>query len=657
MILVGDVLEQLATLDSESVQCCVTSPPYWGLRDYGTGTWEGGDESCDHKGMPLASSSSSLAGYSSENVKVRTNSVPFRDTCGKCGAVRIDRQIGLEKSPGEFIDKLVAVFREVRRVLRRDGIAWCNIGDSYAAQRGGTCMPAETLAGGVGGKSEYADPLRGRQRHGGYQAHRNASSVGLKHKDMCLIPERLIIALQEDGWYVRDKICWAKKSPMPESCTDRCTKSWEPIFMLTKSARYYFDQEAVREQAEYGFSTEIGAKIWNRSGVPSEVENRPDGSTTIPGNGGTRNMRNVWHLGPDPFPEAHFATFVQEIPRRAILCATSERGCCAKCGAPWRRKTNKTKLRRERPNELTKRNGAEGTGNHCANTVAGVAVETLGWEPGCQCNAKNLVCTKCCTVIESWHDNIKSGTKHRVSSLRKTSPPASSRQTEEVLLPAVLLQGRAEAGGSEVRKLQARVSSQELPREILQQDMCNEMDSTTQKIMERQIRHDKGICDDLRARTSASCDIRLCDGAQIGDGKDDRTASEEKRSCSSYQWPEGGQSPGELTVNDKEASRQNEATEVQSHVPQLRESLSVPRECNFCGSQSLKIVDAISPCIVLDCFCGSGTTGRVARLLGRDFIGIELNPAYAKMAERRIAAPLEKVPTIEPARGQMELFA
>src|SRR5690606_27883495 len=194
-ILIGDCRDRLREMADASVHCVITSPPYYGLRDYGH-----------------------------------------------------DRQIGLEPTPDEFVAELVAVFREVRRVLRDDGTLWLNLGDSYAAQRGGTHQPAETLAGGKGGRT--ADGARvNRDRYDGYNPTRNAHAIGLKHKDLIGIPWRVAFALQADGWYLRQDIIWHKPNPMPESVKDRCTKAHEYVFMLSKSARYYWDADAVKEDA------------------------------------------------------------------------------------------------------------------------------------------------------------------------------------------------------------------------------------------------------------------------------------------------------------------------------------------------------------------------------------------------------------------------
>lgn len=254
-ILPGDCRNVLASLPPESVHCVVTSPPYFGLRDYG-----------------------------------------------------VDGQMGLEPTPDEFVTALVEVMREVRRVLRDDGTLWLNLGDSYAAQRGGTHMPAETLAGGIGGKGDAA-AYRGRAT-GGPQAHRNASRIGLKHKDLIGIPWRVALALQADGWYLRQDIIWHKPNPMPESVRDRCVKAHEYIFLFSKSPTYYFDSAAIKEPA-------IGAPSGN-----TMRKSRPTQQSIQRGDqkgGETRNRRSVWSVTTKPFKDAHFATFPPDLIEPCIL--------------------------------------------------------------------------------------------------------------------------------------------------------------------------------------------------------------------------------------------------------------------------------------------------------------------------------------------------
>jgi site-specific DNA-methyltransferase (adenine-specific) len=229
-ILVGDCRDTLKTLPDESVNCVVTSPPYWGLRDYGTATWQGGDAKCDHKKM-RSTQRSGLRNDGRKNVgtqpgeKTAALFVPYKSVCAKCGAERIDRQIGLEKSLDEFVRTMVEVFREVRRVLRNDGTCWVNLGDVYNGAG---------LSGGKGVSEE-----RGQLSHRG-AIGAGRVDAGLKHKDMCGIPWRVAFALQADGWYLRQDIIWHKPNPMPESCNDRCTKAHEYIFLLAKSGSPIF---------------------------------------------------------------------------------------------------------------------------------------------------------------------------------------------------------------------------------------------------------------------------------------------------------------------------------------------------------------------------------------------------------------------------------
>lgn len=237
----GDALERLREMPAESVQCCVTSPPYYGLRDYGTGEWEGGGDDCDHK-MPSrvdeakAVAASTLDG--SKDTQGHLQEPSYRDSCGKCGARRVDRQIGLEQTPDEYVAKLVDVFREVRRVLRADGTLWLNIGDSYAG--GGYANHT------INGPDWYAAASLDKRRDRQQKLKKAAESVGIKPKDLLMIPAQLALALRADGWWLRSDIIWSKPNPMPESVTDRPTNAYEHVFLLAKSARYFYDADAIR---------------------------------------------------------------------------------------------------------------------------------------------------------------------------------------------------------------------------------------------------------------------------------------------------------------------------------------------------------------------------------------------------------------------------
>jgi len=311
MILIGDVRERLKELPDQSVNCCVTSPPYWGLRDYGTASWDGGDSSCDHQGKPMATKANINRNCGTGNdVKNAKAMEFFKDICGKCGAKRIDSQIGLEQTPDAFVAELVAVFREVKRVLRDDGTLWLNIGDSYASTKEGN---TNGTAGKVKQKAGVND-----------NARKRTVPIGLKTKDLVGIPWMLAFALRADGWYLRQDIIWHKPNPMPESVTDRCTKSHEYIFLLSKSPRYYFDNEAIKEPA----STPPASRNRNAEGYNPSY---PDGDRFSPGErvygaDGKRNKRDVWTVTTKPYKGAHFATFPPDLITPCILAGCPEGG-------------------------------------------------------------------------------------------------------------------------------------------------------------------------------------------------------------------------------------------------------------------------------------------------------------------------------------------
>ena len=255
MILIGDVREQLKQLPDQSVNCVVTSPPYWGLRDYGN-----------------------------------------------------DGQIGLEQEPEDFINELVSVFREVKRVLRDDGTLWLNIGDSYSGSGKGT-------AGNLGKKHN--------ERH---LEHKTGGLIpsGTKPKDLVGIPWMLAFALRADSWYLRQDIIWHKPNPMPESVRDRCTKAHEYIFLLSKSPKYYFDNEAMQEPSAQLGKTNIrfGGNKYGDSDDPKHATK--SGNTYV--DSGKRNKRSVWTVTTRPFKGAHFATFPPALIEPCILAGCPEGG-------------------------------------------------------------------------------------------------------------------------------------------------------------------------------------------------------------------------------------------------------------------------------------------------------------------------------------------
>ena len=258
-VIVGDCIESMRGMSDQSINCCVTSPPYFGLRDYG-----------------------------------------------------VDGQIGLEQTPEEYVAKMVEVFREVRRVLRDDGTLWLNIGDSYAGYHGNKNAAYDSAPSNKGGYFEN-------------QRKTLVNHEGIKNKDLIGIPWMLAFALRADGWYLRQEIIWQKPNPMPESVKDRCTKAHEQIFLLSKSPRYYFDSEAMKEPAVRagdipggkGHYIQHSAGGHNKDGLVA-CGQKPVAET--------RNRRSVWNVATRPYKGAHFATFPPALIEPCILAGCPDGG-------------------------------------------------------------------------------------------------------------------------------------------------------------------------------------------------------------------------------------------------------------------------------------------------------------------------------------------
>ncbi len=303
-ILQGDCRTVLKTLPDESVHCCVTSPPYFGLRDYGTASWEGGQEGCEHVGTvsrtapPGTDKQASNAGAS----HVRSGN------CA-CGARRIDSQIGLEQTPDAYVAELVAVFREVRRVLRSDGTLWLNLGDSYAG--GGNYR-------GINSEETLSDKQRSNRGARGVSQLLGAKDTpGCKPKDLLGIPWMVAFALRADGWYLRSDIIWHKPNPMPESVTDRPTKSHEYLFLLSKSAKYHYDADAIAEPSLWADDIRNGSGRLTYDG--KRQGSNGEGQEAFVSIKDSRNKRTVWTVPTAPYSEAHFATFPPDLIKPCIL--------------------------------------------------------------------------------------------------------------------------------------------------------------------------------------------------------------------------------------------------------------------------------------------------------------------------------------------------
>ena len=575
-------MEMLRTLPDESVQCCITSPPYWGLRDYQiapcvwpaqglrnagedarvTAGREAGATNCAHEWMteemPTEVGKGNWAQGTNGRGEVQPGGVdakrePIRSValvgfCRRCGAWR--GCLGLEPTPELYVEHMVTVFREVRRVLRGDGTLWLNMGDSYTSGGRKERDPGQSKIHPAFEGDNFADGLRPN------------TPVGCKPKDLVGIPWMLALALRADDWYLRQDIIWAKPNPMPESVRDRCTKAHEYLFLLSKSARYYYDQEAIKEPAVGTTQHDLTGQGYQAPGQTAQTGSRPmpagwdltagegrhgtihkmgrsgnkqrkpsaergclenSGSNvcgSVPWQGAMRNKRSVWTITTQPFSEAHFATFPEKLVMPYILAGTSDAGCCPQCGAPWKRVFNKelvptakaahTFVVDDRDAEADAQD--QGSNRQKDGHKPGWAnrTETTGWQAGCECRGKQ--------------------------------EPAAKAGVDE------------EAG----------------------------------------IQEPEGSCS-LHWEPGCKCRSKQEPAAKAG-------VDEE----AGIQEPEGS------------CSLHNAVTAE----PQL--------------------AALWMPCVVLDCFMGSGTCGVVALRYGRNFIGIELNAKYVEMARKRIEneAPL-----------------
>ncbi len=299
-------------LPDESVQCVVTSPPYWGLRKYsGMQDLIWGEKNCEHEWGNAEIKELNYVQGNPEFARPHREHKSFRsetNTCSLCGAWK--GQYGLEPTPEKYVQHTIEILREIRRVLRKDGVVFWNIGDSYCGGNRGQWDGDRERFHGI--NKEYTALA---------SAPNRLPQMGLKPKDLCLIPFRVAIAAQEDGWWVRSIIIWSKPNPMPESVTDRPTESHEYILMLTKSAKYYWDADAVRERADTPLDCKSSQTFGAKGGKAEAVYGHKVSGEQWVNNGG-RNIRSVWEFPTQPYPEAHFAVFPEKLPEICIKAAS-----------------------------------------------------------------------------------------------------------------------------------------------------------------------------------------------------------------------------------------------------------------------------------------------------------------------------------------------
>ena len=287
-VFLGDSKEMLRQLDDNSIDCCITSPPYYGLRDYGTGKWIGGDPNCPHKRLSKFSEST-ITGHRQEGLRGNVGDAIFKSVCPLCGAIRKDGQIGLEETPQDYVASLMEVFNEVHRILKPTGTFWLNIGDTYNSD-----------------------------------------------KNMYGIPWRVAFALQDAGWILRQDIIWHKPQTMPEPVKDRCVKSHEYIFLLSKEPSYYFDYKAIQEPSYYfdykaiqepSYYFDSDSRAGKRNPRPEGKRKNAKGMDNTPVIiNEMRNKRDVWSVNTDHFEGAHFATFPPKLIEPMVLAGCPRGG-------------------------------------------------------------------------------------------------------------------------------------------------------------------------------------------------------------------------------------------------------------------------------------------------------------------------------------------
>lgn len=399
-LICANVIDGLRTLPDESVHCVVTSPPYWGLRDYGVPpTVWGGEPDCEHEWGSWeefhdvreevihgkSRTTDRFWGEPSRRFSGNHQKHHAGASCSRCGAWL--GQLGLEPTPEMYVEHLVQVFREVRRVLRRDGTLWLNLGDCYASPGKGGPWDEDRRQKNTGRKLYSQQANRGRY-------------PGLKPKDLVGIPWMVAFALRSDGWWLRSDIIWEKLNCLPESVTDRPTRAHEYVFLLSRRERYFYDSAAIREpHAEKSFTVHTTPR--KGSGIESKGERF--NAWLEEGRGRQlhplgRNKRSVWAIPTEPFPGAHFAVFPEALVEPCILAGTSEYGVCPQCGAPWERV-----IEEERTFESgSGRSGNMPVGKHGARYQGGgatldvrrgpcIKIATIGWRPTCSCGILETV--------------------------------------------------------------------------------------------------------------------------------------------------------------------------------------------------------------------------------------------------------------------------
>jgi DNA modification methylase len=682
-IINADVMEGLRQLPDESVHCVVTSPPYFGLRDYQTGSWAGGDPACNHlapmaEGRKLTAKERAaidaeveqLGPMDAGELELGRKLFPaqqFKGVCGKCGARRIDKQIGLEASPKAFVARMVEVFAEVRRVLRSDGSLWLNMGDSYCS----------TDKWGGGGPNTGKQTVTENGDVPSWAVRRRRNSIeGVKPKDLMGMPWELAFALRNSGWWLRSDIIWAKPNPMPESVTDRPTKSHEYVFLLTKAERYFYDAEAIKEahappvQNRHSRNRVTDAKRdVSRDGDAINAVGRDYRKNTCddPDSSG-RNKRSVWTIATHPF---NGTTLLADYVGADGKPYTRSEDCPIH-GRNGSHQTPQTGGYGEQPDHQQSR--TSGIGDHPGEAHEGEHASTPS---------------------NSNRSDMSGSSPEHVPG----SKPARKRRSQSQKPPADDLGGDA---GSLLRSDDIEGRSTPLADEtgslLL---VCSE---TAKPHSNGSHRTGLAPATNLACSVSAQTEIRTAGTSELREPSD---LAERSHASNSAPAGLGGHPSGQMeSGNGRKSSSKKHSAKCTCLLVSTDHFATFPPElpeicilagtsqkgcCAKCGAPWGREVDAqrgpiadalcpksegkveqghysrktglnqpgwrkeprastqtlgwspscscnadVKPCTVLDPFSGAGTTALVADRLQRNAIGVELNPTYAAMSEKRI---------------------
>jgi len=610
-ILVGDVRERLRDIPDDSVHCVVTSPPYFGLRDYSTGRWEGGLPECDHKVRKDPRIESSTLGGGKGTTGHQQEG--YRDQCGRCGAVRVDRQIGLEPTLADYLATMVDVFREVRRVLRPDGTCWLNIGDSYAG--GGGYYPDAP--------SNQPDAAKARNAPGaqinGARIAGQRSLHGLKPKDLMMVPARLAIALQDDGWWLRSDIIWHKRAPMPESVTDRPTSAHEHIFLLTKAPKYFYDAAAVAEPSEEPDRIRLD-RIGGASG--HTVRHSPGGMMR---GVQTRNLRNVWTLSPEPF--SGWTETSRQVPV-AFDEADDDTWRTPSTDCPvheWTGRPDPIRVRDERGGGASIRTSGNGIRRDSEPRSDSAPTGLIRAEATPDESLDSLPLLR--ALAATPHSNGTSKTGHAPATSSPCTPSGETqRRTDDMpASPAcAALHHDMPASSISMDDLGAHRephTSAGTVRTSSEPHVSAPCTCSYHKIVTESISHFATYPTEIprRAIKAGTSERGVC------------------AACGAPWVRQVERRPMVIARSDRR-EQMGEFGRTQSSGTMVS-----PPSTQTTGWAPSCACDAdVIPATVIDPFLGSGTTMLVADQLGRTCIGVELNPAYAAMAEKRVRsdAPL-----------------